>query len=83
IEGSFVCLRMIDNGIGMEADVLARCTQPHFSTKRDDALHQGHASGMGLGLAFVSWVMEQHKGNLKISSQKHEGTTIQLFFPKL
>ena len=74
-------LILTDNGFGMSVDVLKRCTEAHFSTKRDNALHEGLASGMGLGLSFVAWVIEQHQGRLDIESTLHQGTTIRLTFP--
>lgn len=74
-------LSMTDNGIGMTEATLARCTETHFSTKRDNALHEGLASGMGLGLSFVAWVVEQQKGKLEMESKLHEGTTVRMVFP--
>lgn len=77
-----IVLTIVDNGIGMAPDVLARCTEAHFTTKRDNALHEGLASGMGLGLSFVAWVVEQHHGKLTIESKLHQGTTLRLSFPQ-
>jgi signal transduction histidine kinase len=71
-----------DNGIGMSPEVLTRCTEAHFTTKRDNALHEGLASGMGLGLSFVAWVVEQHQGKLEIDSKLHEGTMLRLRFQR-
>src|SRR5262249_19054759 len=47
-------LEVRDNGIGMTEEVRRRCTETHFSTKRDNALYEGHSTGMGLGLSFVT-----------------------------
>ncbi|MFT3880390.1 MAG: HAMP domain-containing sensor histidine kinase [Gemmatales bacterium] len=74
-------LTINDNGIGMNEEVLKRCTEAHFTTKRDNALHEGLASGMGLGLSFVAWVVEQHHGKLEITSKLHQGTTLRMLFP--
>lgn len=74
-------LTISDNGIGMSEEVLKLCTEAHFTTKRDNALHEGLASGMGLGLSFVAWVVEQHHGKLEITSALHEGTTLRMIFP--
>lgn len=81
--GSEAMLTMADNGGGMTGEVLKRCTEAHFTTKRDNALHEGLASGMGLGLSFVAWVVLQNHGRLEISSQLYQGTTLRLFFPAL
>ena len=74
-------LEVQDNGIGMTTEVLARCTEPHFSTKRDSALHEGYATGMGLGLSFVRAVVEHHQGQMQISSVPRQGATFTLRFP--
>ncbi len=74
-------LSMQDNGIGMSEETLARCTEAHFTTKRDNALHEGLASGMGLGLSFVAWVAEQQRGTLEITSKLHQGTIIRMLCP--
>src|SRR5262249_39114523 len=46
-------LEVEDNGAGMTEEVRRRCTETHFSTKRDNALYEGNSTGMGLGLSFV------------------------------
>jgi signal transduction histidine kinase len=74
-------LTISDNGIGMSEEVLKRCTEAHLTTKRDNALHEGLASGMRLGLSFVAWVVEQHHGKLEITSTLHQGTTLRMIFP--
>ena len=37
----------------MTEEVRRRCTETHFSTKRDNAIYEGNSTGMGLGLSFV------------------------------
>ncbi|VTR99065.1 sensor histidine kinase [Tuwongella immobilis] len=74
-------LTVRDNGIGMTPDVLARCTEPHFSTKRDNAIFQGLSSGMGLGLSFVAMTLEKQNARMEIESQPLQGTTFRLIFP--
>ncbi|MBL8824142.1 MAG: HAMP domain-containing histidine kinase [Planctomycetia bacterium] len=80
-DDKYVRIVVTDNGIGMSEEVLNQCTQARFTTKRNNALHEGLASGLGLGLSFVSWVMEQHRGSMQIVSAEHQGTTITLLFP--
>ncbi|HMP01500.1 MAG TPA: HAMP domain-containing sensor histidine kinase [Gemmatales bacterium] len=70
-----------DNGIGMQPDVQAHCTEPHFTTKRDNALYEGHATGLGLGLAFVTAILESHDGKLIIRSNPGQGTTMRVELP--
>jgi signal transduction histidine kinase len=80
-EAGFGVIALMDNGIGMTEEIRHQCTAAHFSTKRDNAMHEGLASGMGLGLSFVAWVVDQHQGQLIIESARNEGTTVRLRFP--
>jgi signal transduction histidine kinase len=74
-------LEVADNGAGMSEEVRRRCTEPHFSTKRDNALYEGHSTGMGLGLSFVVTILEHHRARLEIESQPLGGTTFRVRFP--
>ncbi|MCS6849580.1 MAG: HAMP domain-containing histidine kinase [Gemmataceae bacterium] len=80
-EGDQVVLDLSDNGIGMTEEVRRRCLEPHFSTKRDNALFEGLSAGMGLGLAFVTVVLEHHRAALEIESEPLRGATFRLRFP--
>ena len=64
-----VVLEVSDNGAGMTEDVRRHCTETHFSTKRDNALYEGHSTGMGLGLSFVVTILEHHHARLEIDSE--------------
>lgn len=61
-----------DNGPGIEADKLARIFEPLFSTK---------SFGVGLGLPIVKQIMEQHGGDIQITSDEGEGATARLWIP--
>lgn len=80
-EGTVAILEVIDNGIGMTDDVKANCLETHFSTKRDNALYEGHAAGMGLGLSFVAVVLEHHRASLAIETAPRQGTSFRISFP--
>jgi signal transduction histidine kinase len=80
-QGSRAVLEVQDNGIGMTEEVRRRCTETHFSTKRDNALFAGLSAGMGLGLAFVSVILEHHGGSLEIVSQPLQGACFRLSLP--
>lgn len=70
--GSYVMLSVRDTGSGMKPDVLARATEPFYTTK---------GSGSGLGLAAVSDFVKQSHGHLKLMSTEGEGTTVIIYFP--
>jgi signal transduction histidine kinase len=74
-------LEVQDNGFGMTEAVKRRCTETHFSTKRDNALFAGLSAGMGLGLSFVVVILEHHRATLEIESEPLRGTTFRVSFP--
>jgi signal transduction histidine kinase len=80
-EGDEVVLEVCDNGAGMSEEVRRRCTETHFSTKRDNAMYEGHSTGMGLGLSFVVAILEHHKARLEVESAPLAGTTFRVRFP--
>jgi len=61
-----------DNGPGMTKQQLKQASDPFFSTK---------ASGTGLGLAITKQIVEDHGGQLQLSSEMGSGTTIALVLP--
>jgi signal transduction histidine kinase len=65
-------LTVVDNGPGMAADVLARCTELFFTTRR---------TGSGIGLALVQRAAEEAAGVLEISSVPGYGTSAVLRVP--
>jgi signal transduction histidine kinase len=76
-----IILEVCDNGAGMTEEVRRRCTETHFSTKRDNAIYEGHSTGMGLGLSFVLAILEHHRAGLEIDSAPLGGTTFRIRFP--
>lgn len=62
---------VIDNGEGMQPEVVARCFEPFFSTKGE--------RGTGLGLAMVFGIVERHGGQVSIDSTPGKGTTVRLW----
>jgi signal transduction histidine kinase len=73
-EGGAVELRVRDTGVGMEGAVLARATEPLFTTKPC-------GGGTGLGLSVSADVMRAAGGALELESEPGAGTTVRLRFP--
>ena len=69
-EGDRSFWKCSDNGAGMTEEVRRRCTETHFSTKRDNAIYEGHSTGMGLGLSFVVTILEHHHARLEIDPNR-------------
>lgn len=80
-DSEWAVLEVTDNGIGMSAEVRERCTQTHFTTKRDNALYEGYNAGMGLGLSFTVVVLEHHGAELEVDSAPLKGATFRVRFP--
>jgi signal transduction histidine kinase/CheY-like chemotaxis protein len=72
--GAYVCVEIIDNGCGIEPDVLPRLFEPFFTTKRG-------ANHRGLGLAWVYGIVTNHGGGVAISSQPGSGTSVRVYLP--
>ncbi len=72
--GRYIGLSIADTGPGMTPEVLARATEPFFTTR-----DQG--KGTGLGLSMVYGFMKQSNGALRIESVAGKGTTVHLLFP--
>jgi PAS domain S-box-containing protein len=72
--GEYVMLTIADQGTGMSPEILARVTEPFFTTK-----DQG--KGTGLGLSMVYGFMKQSGGSLRLYSEEGHGTTVRMLFP--
>ena len=68
-----VVIEVIDTGIGMTAEVRARCLDPFFSTKGD--------TGTGLGLAMVFGIVQRQQGQIELESVPNGGTTFRVTLP--
>lgn len=69
-----VHLTIRDDGPGMDANTLARCTDAFYTTKAKD-------QGTGLGLYLARSVTERHGGRLVAESALGAGTTFTLVLP--
>lgn len=69
-----VLLTVRDDGPGMDAGTLARCTEAFFTTKAKD-------HGTGLGLFLVRSAMERHGGALLAESTVGVGSAFTLVLP--
>jgi two-component system cell cycle sensor histidine kinase/response regulator CckA len=73
-QDSFVELHISDTGVGMPPEVLERIYEPFFTTK-------GVGMGTGLGLATVLRAVQEHGGELSVTTEEGQGTVFVLKFP--
>jgi CheY-like chemotaxis protein len=74
LPGSYACLVVSDNGMGMDSRVKARVFEPFFTTKPP-------GEGSGLGMAMMYGLTQQHGGFVELDSTLGRGTTVRVFMP--
>ena len=67
-----VVFEVIDTGEGIVPENLERLFDPFFTTR---------STGHGIGLALVQQVVNQHGGEIKVSSTVGDGTTFRVWWP--
>jgi len=66
-----VVVLISDNGHGIDPEILDEVSVPFYTTK---------PQGSGIGLSLARQVMRMHGGNIRITSERGEGTTVYLDF---
>ncbi|VVN96938.1 ATP-binding protein [Pseudomonas viridiflava] len=70
----YVLISVIDDGCGMDEEVLRRAFDPFFTTKK-------LGQGTGLGLSMIYGFTRQSGGQVRIQSESGVGTTVTMYFP--
>jgi len=73
--GSYISVKVIDNGTGIPLDLINKVFEPFFTTKP-----QGE--GTGLGLSMTYGFARQSGGSARIASEQGEGAEIELLLPE-
>jgi CheY-like chemotaxis protein len=74
--GDYVRLSVVDDGKGIETNVMAHIFEPFYTTKDINM-------GTGLGLATVFGAVKQNKGFIEVISESDKGgTAFHIFFPR-
>jgi signal transduction histidine kinase len=73
--GNYVAVAVIDTGTGMEPGIIARATEPFYTTKPN-------GQGTGLGLSMIWGFVKQSGGDLHIRSEPGRGATFTVYLPR-
>jgi two-component system cell cycle sensor histidine kinase/response regulator CckA len=71
-----VLIEVEDDGVGMDAETLARAMDPFFTTKDE-------GRGTGLGLAMTRTLVTGNAGTIALHSEAGVGTRVVLRFPRI
>ena len=72
--GKFLKIIITDTGIGIPKENIPKIFEPFFTTKED-------GKGAGLGLATAYGIIQQHNGDISVTSVIGSGTTITILLP--
>lgn len=72
VDFGHLALTVSDTGTGIPKEKLAKVFDPFFTTKTE---------GLGLGLALIKRVIEEHGGRVGIASEEGQGSVVTLFIP--
>ena len=71
MSNSYYCVKIKDNGVGMDEEVMNKLFEPYFSTK---------SKGMGLGLMITKKIIDDMKGKIHVKSKPNKGTEVEMRF---
>ena len=74
VEAERIRVDVSDNGTGIAPDVLPHIFDNYYTTK-------AATEGTGLGLAIALSIVQEHGGEIKVTTEVGKGTTFSVFLP--
>jgi len=73
-----ISISIEDKGIGMSADTTKHIFEKFY---RANSGNVHDVKGYGLGMSYVKWVVDAHKGSIQVKSEVDKGTAIEVILP--
>ena len=77
-EGNWYVIEISDKGMGMDTENKTKIFDKFF---REETGNVHNVKGQGLGLTYVKKIIELHKGQIIVNSQKGKGSTFVIKLP--
>jgi two-component system phosphate regulon sensor histidine kinase PhoR len=77
-DGSYVCVRVADTGLGIAPEEIGRIFTRFYRVKNEKTRY---IIGTGLGLPIVKSILEAHHGRIEVQSEEGKGSTFSAYIP--
>jgi signal transduction histidine kinase len=74
-----VIISVKDTGVGMALEEQERVFERFYRVDKARSREQG---GSGLGLSIARWIVEEHRGKIRVDSLPDRGSTFTVELPK-